>query len=190
MATASQTKLMTAAEFLAADLGEGRFELVRGEVIEVPPPRPDHGRVVSRAGFSLESYGRSTGHGYCLTESAVGTETGPDTVRGPDLSFYSHARWPEHRVGSGLPPVPPDLTVEVLSPSNRFTAILQKVGEYVEAEVLIVWVINPRRRYVAIYRLSDDEATYVRDGEYIESLPELPGFRCAVADFFPPAPAQ
>ncbi len=189
MATASQTRPMTAAEFLAADLGEGRFELVRGEVIEVPPPRPDHGRVVSRAGFNLESYGRNTGFGYCLTESAVGTEIGPDTVRGPDLSFYSHVRWPEHRVGAGLPPVPPDLAVEVLSPSNRRATIYRKVGEYLDAGVLMVWVINPRRRQVTIYRPSEDEVV-VRDGEFVENLPELPGFRCAVSDFFPPAPTQ
>ena len=32
MATATKTKLMTAEEFMAADLGEGIFELVRGEV--------------------------------------------------------------------------------------------------------------------------------------------------------------
>ena len=37
MATVAQTKLMTAEEFMAADLGEGTFELVRGEVVEVPP---------------------------------------------------------------------------------------------------------------------------------------------------------
>ncbi len=43
MATASQPKLMTATEFMAADLGEGTFELVQGEIVEMPPPRPEHG---------------------------------------------------------------------------------------------------------------------------------------------------
>ena len=44
MATVAQTKLLTAEEFMAADLGEGSFELVRGEVVEVPPAMPEHGR--------------------------------------------------------------------------------------------------------------------------------------------------
>ena len=44
MATVAPTKLMTAEEFMKADLGEGTFELVRGEVVEVPPPMPEHGR--------------------------------------------------------------------------------------------------------------------------------------------------
>ena len=190
MATASQPKLMTAEEFMAADLGEGRFELVRGEVIEVPPGRPEHARVVFKTGFSLETFGRNTGFGYCLSESAVATEEGPDTVRGPDISFYSHARWPEYLVGPGLPPVPPDLAVEVLSPSNRRGPILQKVAEYLEAGVLMVWVIYPKRHQVAIYRAQDDEPIFLREGEFLEDLPELPGFRCAVSDFFPPAPPQ
>jgi Uma2 family endonuclease len=190
MATASQPKLMTAEEFMAADLGEGRFELVRGEVIEVPPPMPEHGRVVSKVGFALESFGRTTGYGYCLSESAVATEDGPDTVRGPDVSFYSHARWPEHQVGRGLPPIPPDLAVEVASPGNRRGPILKKVTEYLQAGVLMVWVVYPKRRYVAVYRAEDDEPIFFREGEILEGLPELPGFRCPVSDFFPPAPPQ
>jgi Uma2 family endonuclease len=190
VATATQPKLMTAEEFMAADLGVGRFELVRGEVIEVPPPMPDHGRVVSRVGFSLESFGRNSRYGYCLTESAVSTERGPDTVRGPDVSFYSHARWPEHQLGPGLPPIPPDLAVEVVSPGNRRGAILKKVSEYLQAGVSMVWVVYPKRRHVAVYRGDDDEPIVYREGDILEGFPELPGFRCPVADLFPPAPPQ
>ena len=88
MATVTQTKLMTAEEFMAADLGEGRYELVRGEVIEVPPPMPEHGRVCMNISFILESYGRRTVIGYALSNVAgVLTERDPDTVRGPDHLF-------------------------------------------------------------------------------------------------------
>jgi Uma2 family endonuclease len=190
MATASRPKLMTAEESMAADLGEGRFELVRGEVIEVPPPMPDHARVTMKTGFALESFGRSTGFGYCLSESAIATERGPDTVRGPDLLFYSHARWPKIQLGPSLPPLPPDLAVEVVSPSNRGGAILQKVGEYLQAGVTLVWVVHPKKRYVAVYRPDEDEPTYYREGDILEGFPELLGFRCPVSDLFPPAPPQ
>src|SRR5262245_49894178 len=124
MATVSRTKLLTAEEFLAADPGEGTFELVRGEVVEVPPPMPEHGRVCVNTGFVLETYGRQSGRGYTLSnDSAVLTELGPDTVRGADVAFYSHARWPRSEVGKTVPPVPPDLAVEVYSPSNRRGAL-------------------------------------------------------------------
>jgi hypothetical protein len=43
MATVTQTKLLTAEGLMAADLGEGTFELVRGEFVQVPPPLQEHG---------------------------------------------------------------------------------------------------------------------------------------------------
>ena len=55
MATVTQTKLLTAEEFMAADLADGRFELVRGEVVRVPPTMPEHGRVCRESDWVLET---------------------------------------------------------------------------------------------------------------------------------------
>jgi Uma2 family endonuclease len=176
---------MTAEEFMAADLGEGAFELVRGEVIELSPTMPEHGRVCVNAGFVLEKYGRQSGRGYILSnDSAVVTERGPDTVRGVDVCFYSHARWPRTQLGNTLLPVPPDLAVEVYSPSNRRGAMSQKVTEYLVAGTLMVWVIYSASRSVRIFRSDDEPPLVLRVGDVIEDLPELPGFRCPVADLF------
>jgi Uma2 family endonuclease len=88
MASVTQPRLLTAEEFMAADLGEGNFELVRGEIVEMPPAMPEHGRVCANACYVLESYGRQTGLGYALSnDTAVVTERGPDTVRGADVSL-------------------------------------------------------------------------------------------------------
>ncbi len=185
MATDVTTKLLTAEEFMAADLGEGNFELVRGEVIQVPPTMPDHGRVCVNVVFALESYGRQTGYGYALgNDSAVVTERGPDTVRGADVCFYSEERWPRSQVGSALPPISPDLVVEVYSPGNRRGKMLEKVVEYLAVGIPLVWVVYPRRYEVAIFRSADELPDVLKKDAVIENLPELPGFRCAVADLF------
>jgi Uma2 family endonuclease len=187
MATANQpqTRLMTAEEFMAADLGEGTFELVQGEIVEVPPPMPEHGRVCVNTVFVLEAYGRQSGRGYALSnDSAVLTERGPDTVRGADVAFYSHARWPRSEVGKTVPPVPPDLAVEVYSPSNRRGALSKKVAEYLSVGTIMVWVIYPASRSVAIHRSDEQPPLVLHEGDVIENLPELPGFHCAVAGFF------
>jgi Uma2 family endonuclease len=190
-ATQPQTKLMTAKEFMAADLGEATFEQVRGEMIELPPAIPEHGRVCVNTCFTLESYGRQSGLGDTLSnDTGVQTERDPDTVRGADVCFYSHARWPVSKVGCDLIPVPPDLAVEVVSPGDRRGEILEKVLEYLRAGVLMVCVIYPRRRQVAVYRGDDDEPIFFREGDILEGFPEFPGFRCPVADLFPPAPPQ
>lgn len=186
MATVARTKPLTAEEFMAADLGEGLFELVRGEIVAVPPTMPVHGRVCMKAGRILDTFGMESGLGYCISDSAMATERGPDTVHGPDLSFFTHARWPESRVGSSLSPVPPDLVVEVVSPRNRPAEMLRKIIEYLEAGVLLVMIIDPRLRRVALYRSGDVFPTILNEGDVLESLPELPGFRCRVADFLIP----
>src|SRR6516165_4895068 len=131
MASVTKPKLMTAEEFMTADLGEGSFELVRGEVVDVPPPMPEHGRVCGNAFYMLETHGRQTGLGYALSnDSAVQTERDPDTVRRTDVCYYSHARWPRSQVGSNVPPVPPDVAVEVLSRGTRPAKVMKKVWEY------------------------------------------------------------
>jgi Uma2 family endonuclease len=183
MATAVQTKLMSAEEFMAADLGEGTFELVRGEVVEVPPTMPKHGRICSKTIRILDTFGVQSGYGYCLAGSAVATERGPDTVRAPDVCFFSQARWPESEIGDGLPPVPPDLAVEIVSPRDRPGEIHRKIGEYQEAGVLLIWVVYPQRRCVAVYR-PGEAPTVLKEGDVLENVAELPGFRCPVSDFF------
>jgi Uma2 family endonuclease len=185
MATDVKTKPMTAEEFMAADLGDGTFELVRGEVIQVPPTMPEHGVVCANVVIALGTYGHQTGYGYALAnDSAVVTERGPDTVRGADVCFYSQERWPRSQVGSALPPVSPDLVVEVYSPGNRRGKALEKVIEYLDAGIPLVWVVYPKVRQVAIYRSADEPPDVLKQDAVIENLPELPGFRCPVADFF------
>jgi Uma2 family endonuclease len=185
MATVTQTKLLTAEEFMAAELGEGKFELVRGEIVEMPPAMPEHGVVCASITAILWNYSREVRHGFPLSnDSAVVTERNPDTVRGADVCFYSYARWPRANVGNSLPPVAPDLAVEVVSPGNRPGASLKKVLEYLEAGVALVWAVYPKRRQIVMYRPNEDEFIVLREDDVIENLPELPGFRCLVSDFF------
>ena len=185
MATEASPRLIKAEEFLEMDLGDGMHELVRGEIIEVPPPRPKHGPVCVNITFVLESFGRQTGHGYVLSnDTAIVTERGPDTVRGADLMYYSVARWPRDQVGHSLPPVVPDLVVEVYSPSQGPAAMRRKVNEYLSAGVPMVWAAHPDRRTLAIYRPDEPFPIVLDEDDVLEDLPELPGFRCAVAEFF------
>jgi len=190
MATATETQIatatkagITAAEFLKMDLGAGSFELVRGEIIELPPPNYAHGLVCGNAYFILSGFGRRTGHGHAASnDSAVGISG--DTVRGADVCYFSEARWPRAQVGQDLPPVPPDLVVEVYSPGDRPAKMFAKVADYLAAGVLMVWVLHPQRRNLTIYRQDEPTSLLLAESASVEDLPELPGFRCRVAEFF------
>ena len=182
---ATVTQLVTAQEFMTMDLGEGIFELVRGEVVELPQPRPQHGLTCGNGAYLLGRYGRESGLGYVLSnDSAVRTDRDPDTVRGADLAFYTHAKWPRDRVGNGLIPVAADLVVEVASPGNRPADMLEKVSEYLRAGIANVWVIYPAKRLLIAFRPDADDPTIHTEFDPVENVPELPGFRCVVADFF------
>jgi Uma2 family endonuclease len=185
VATASKASL-TAEEFMDQSPDGGSSELVRGEVVELAAGTELHGRVCFKVAFALETFGIQTGHGYvAVNDTAVVTERGPDTVRGGDVVYYSRARRPESELSHELSPIPPDLVVEVYSPSDRASKVLGKVHEYLDAGVLMVWVVHPVRRNVTIYRPDDPTPTVLDASAVLEGLPELPGFRCPVVSFFP-----
>ncbi len=173
----------TAEEFMKMDLGDGLFELVRGRIVAMPPPRYRHGFVCLTVGILLGEYGRRTGLGHAASnDSAIGISN--VTVRGADVCYYSEARWPQAEIGEGLPPVAPDLVVEVYSPSNRPAEMLEKVGDYLGAGALMVWVLHPEKQNLTIFRQDDPTPIVLAGKDVVGDLPELPGFRCQVAEFF------
>lgn len=185
MATAAPPKLITAEEFMTLDLGEGLHELVRGEIVDVPPPMPEHGVVCANIVGLLFQFGRESGYGYVLSnDSAVVTKRDPDTVRGADVCFYSHARWARELVGAKLPPVVPDVVVEVYSPGNRPGETQVKVSEYLFAGVPLVLLVYPKTRQVGVYRPDEPFPTVLEESDTLENLPELPGFSLRVGEFF------
>ena len=182
MATAVATKKITADEFMEMDPGEGLYELVDGEIVEVPLPEYAHGFVCGRSYFLLEGHGRGTGHGHAATNDSMVKIDGFN-VRGADVSYYSEARWPREQIGKERPPVPPDLVVEVLSPSDRKAKFLLKVSQYLDAGVGVVLALSPPRRTLTVYR-DDPDMVVLGESDVLENLPELPGFRCVVREFF------
>ena len=78
---------------------------------------------------------------------------------------------------------PPDLVVDVLSPSDRWPRVLAKVAEYLDAGTTIVIVLDDERRLAHVYHA--DGATRVLTSEDDLSVPDVLGdFRVRVGRFF------
>ena len=182
MATAVATEKITADEFLKMDLGDGLHELVNGEIVEMPPPGPKHGSVTLRSGMIFQGFGDRTGLGHAMSNDSV-VVIDDHHVRGADIQYFQEARWPRAKVGDEPPPVPPDLVVEVRSPSDRRSEVLAKVAEYLRAGVATVLILQPKPRTVSVYR-DDADVDVLGESDALENLPELPGFRCVVSEFF------
>jgi Uma2 family endonuclease len=171
-------------EFVHKPENENRwFELVRGEVIELPPPMKIHGRVSVRVGFLLENYVRQRSYGYVTgNDSGVILERDPDTVRGPDLALYEDAQSFEElhpKYGEN----PPVLAVEVLSPNDKPGRVINIIFDYLNNGVRVVWLVDPPERTVEVFR-PGQRAQRLTEADELVGDPELPGFRAAVRDLF------
>ncbi len=183
--TITAEKLLTAAEFARRpDPPDGsKEELVKGVVVTMPPPGLDHGFCQFRIGGLIDTHARPRRLGRVAVESGLITERDPDSVRGPDVSFWSAERLPFDQRPRGYSDAVADLCAEVLSPSRRAVDIAEKVREYLQAGVRLVWVVDPIARTVAVHRPQQAERTLtVADTLTCEDV--LPGFACPVADLF------
>jgi Uma2 family endonuclease len=185
MSTATHKKLLTAEEFfLLPDPGDSsQQELVRGEVITMPPPGGLHGVTCSKADRKLGNF-IDSGPGGTLVCNDTGfiTERAPDSVRGPDISYWTKERLKE--VPVGYIEIAPDMVVEVLSPSNTSKKIRTKIKEYFARGVRLVWVIAPEDRTLMIYRVPD-EGRVLHETGTVTGEDVLPGFSCRVSDLLP-----
>jgi Uma2 family endonuclease len=112
----------------------------------------------------------------------------PRLVRKPDVSFIRLGRLPDERAPEGHIRIAPDLAVEVISPKDLAYEIDERVADFLGAGTRLVWVVNPVRRTILIYR-ADGSIAGVREGGGLDGEDVLPGFRCPVALLFvTPAP--
>jgi Uma2 family endonuclease len=181
----TEKRLLTVEEFAAlpGPIDGSKQELVRGEVVTMPPPGFFHGIVQGTVYFLLRIYADRTKSGRVTVESGVVTETGPASVRGPDVAFWSFARLPAEDVPVVYANVAADLVAEVVSPSNTRKHLAQKVREYFATGVRVVWVVDPDERTVTVYHKPGDGKVLWEDAT-LTGDDVLPGFSCSVAALF------
>ena len=180
----TQKTLLTADEFLELYRHrDGKFELVRGEVVEMEPPGEEHGEVALNIGSSFHGYSRRSGAGRAGVETGHRLESDPDTVRGPDV-YFSRSRRPGGRErGAGFVAGAPDIAVEVVSPYDTEAKVARQAGEYLAAGALRVWAVYPASRQVVVHRAGGGAVCYAGD-DVITGEALLPGFSLSLADIF------
>jgi Uma2 family endonuclease len=175
------TKLWTIDEVAQLPDDDHRYALIRGELYRMPPPQARHGRIVATLIWYVFGFVRSNSLGQVYDQSGFILERDPDTLIGPDLSFVRSTHVPADP--DGYPELPPDLVVEVVSPSHTGPSIAEKVAIYREAGVRLIWIVDPKRRTVQIHR-SDGTEVLLTEDEALEGEDVLPGFRLPVAAIF------
>jgi len=167
--------------------GDRAHELVDGTLVEKP--------MGFREGFLAMWIGHQI-HLY-LAQNNIGLVAGPDSgirfqlnlVRVPDVSFI---RWDsvddpeeiENPKGAFLE-YPPDLAIEIISPSNTADEMQVKLGEYAKAGVKLVWYVDPERKVVDVFpKANAKRKKTVGETGVLDGGDVLPGFTLPVAKIF------
>ncbi len=150
------------------------------------PAGNKHGYVTMNLSGPLHRHVRENGLGRVYTaETGFKIASDPDTVRAPDAAFVSQARLDETGEVEGYWPGAPDLAVEVISPSDTHTEVVEKALAWLEAGCRMVLAVDPSRRTVTVYRALDDIRILKGEaGEALDGADVVPGFRLPVAELF------
>jgi Uma2 family endonuclease len=148
------------------------LELIDGEVIVSPSPSRSHAEIIVALVYLLQGHIRKTGLGKLYLDTDV-IFTG-FTVRRPDIAFFGRGKLSQ--LSGGLLCLPPDLCVEVLSPSNEDDDRINKFQLYQSTGVSHYWIIDPEARSMEAYVLAQDIYQPVgvgRDAEVVQFPPFL-----------------
>jgi Uma2 family endonuclease len=181
---ATTEKLLTAEEFEQVPDDGKRYELIDGELREMPPTVSWHGEVESKLVVRVGSHVETHRLGIVSCgETLYIVRRNPDRVRAANIAFLRQDRVPSLEARQHIMEVIPDLVVEILSKSDTIEEINDKIDDWLHAGVQMLWVVDPFRRTVTIYRPGLDPVL-LGERATLEGDPVVPGFRCSVAEMF------
>ncbi|MBX3068940.1 MAG: Uma2 family endonuclease [Thermomicrobiales bacterium] len=177
------THLITAAELL--DMGsDARHELIEGVLTEVSPSSIRPGVIAANLVIAIGSFVQSRELGRLSTaEGGFILSRNPDTVVAPDIGFFRTDRYLGELPERGFFPLPPDLAIEIISPTDEPADIRRKQAAYDNARVPQVWWVDPGARTVTICR-PGREPEVLDESMTLEGGDELPEFSMPVARVF------
>jgi len=179
-----ETKVWTDIEFMALPDDGNRYELVKGELVNLGNSGAFHGYIAIILSAALFALVTSRKLGILLDSSTAFTMKNGNK-RSPDIAFFAKERL------QGLEELPtgfleggPDLVVEILSPGNTVAEIEDKIAEYFANGTRLLWVISPGQHYVLVYRSGYEPQRLLTSADFLEGEDVVPGFTFPVADLF------
>jgi Uma2 family endonuclease len=165
------------------------YEVVDGRRIELPMSY--HAGLVAtelslELGASIRQQDPRPGHLAVEVLFQIPLTKDSTRQRRPDIAFVSSERWPIERPQSlkeDAWDVVPDLVVEVISPTDRAADLLEKVYEYFQAGVRLVWLVYPNRRCIHVFEASN-QIRVVTVNDILDGGAVLPGFHLPLNRLF------
>lgn len=182
---------ITLDEYLAL-LDEAGYEVIDGELVPMSPDALSSKDVAHVLYDSLLEFVVRHKLGRVRMEApfALDVDPGQGWVRGslvPDIAFISTDKLRQQKA---LQPkvnayrVPPNLAVEVVSPTDAFSNVERKVRRFLGYGVPLIWVVDPQNLFVRVYSPDRPEGHTLNQGETLTGDPVLPGWSMSLAELF------
>ena len=182
--TTAGVRPMTADELFKLPKDEARGELIQGVFYPAMPTGGRHGEIEALLAWRLLNVVQPSGRGRVMTgDPGIVLERGPDTVRAPDVAYFSAERLPPDADIAGFLDVVPDLIVEVVSPDDRVTEVREKAEMWTSFGARLVWVVWPETMTVDVYRPEESVVTLGAE-DTLTGEDVLPEFSCIVREVF------
>ena len=162
------------------------YEIIDGKRVGLPPMAVYSVWLAFRLARHLGNFADAKNLGQAITEALFHLPPPVGRDRRPDVAFVSYDRWPKKRP---LPPtdnawdVVPNLTAEVVSPTDTVGELQEKIEEYFRAGVQTVWVVYPPQKKIYVHQ-SPTQIFGLALHDVLDGGDVVPGFRLALADLF------
>lgn len=184
MPTATSQRITTAKELYELPADGYRYELVSGNLHMTSPAGGRHGRLANRISMLLNQHVDANHLGVVFAaETGFLIQTDPDTVFAPDVAFVSLARFKSVANEVQYLPLAPELAIEVLSPSDRFSRVVSKAFAWLDAGTKLVLVIDPDSETIHAYRSRKQIEVFERS-EPIDCTNAVSNWTLVVDDVF------
>lgn len=178
------TQLITATELeeIVAENPDMRYELIEGQLIEMPPTGIQHSGYEFWIAHLIQQWNEQVKFGRVLTgEMGFYTRGDNKTVRAADVALVSYQRMPE--MPTGYTDIVPELVVEVVSPNDRASDIEAKAQEWLTFGVSLVWVVYPKQQRIHVYE-SQQTANILTVDDALTGGNTLPALSISVHNIF------
>ena len=176
------TGTVTGSDLLA--MGDiGPCELIDGVIVKMSPAGGLHSFIELTLALLVGGFVKDRKVGfYMVGEVGIFIRREPDRIRGADLAVWAHAKLPDGPP-AGFVEVAPDLVVEILSPTDRWMDMRQKINDYFSIGVDTLWIVDPDEETVFVYP-SASQRTALRRGDTLAGTGPLTGFTLPVSELF------
>lgn len=155
MAASPISKTVTYEEWLQMpEVSEGREEVVNGEIIYMPPCKAPHALLIENLQDELRPQLPRKQFRMLTGSFGLVIRKKPLTCREPDLAVFE---WSTVDLQDGYFHSPPQLVIEVISPSENYKRKSEKLRDYESIGVPEGWLFDPERRTVEILPLKNGQ---------------------------------